>query len=229
MAIYGIADLHLDSSGEKPMDIFGKKWDRHEEKIFEYWQETVKSEDLVLIPGDVSWALKAEEAYIDLKKIDELPGKKVISKGNHDYWWVTKSKLESLQLDTIHFLYNDSFIYKDIAICGTRGWPPKDSDEFDEHDEKIYSREVNRLDLSLSSIKADVKTKVAMLHYPPFNMENREPNEFINVMLKHGVSICVYGHLHSEGHRLAFEGDIEGIDFYCISSDYIDFKLKQLL
>jgi len=229
MTIYGIADLHLDSSGEKQMDVFGENWNEHEKKIFDYWRKTVKEDDLVLIPGDISWALKPEAAYEDLKKIEELPGIKVISKGNHDYWWVTKNKLELLGLKTIHFLHNNNYIYNNIAICGTRGWPPKDSDEFDIHDEKIFNRELNRLSLSLDSVKTQVDKKIAILHYPPFNIRSREPNEFVEVMLSKGVSICVYGHLHAEGHKFAIEGNIKGIEFHCISSDFINFKLKKLL
>lgn len=229
MAIYGIADLHLDSIGEKPMDVFGVNWINHEKKIFESWRTQVKDEDLVLIPGDISWALKLQQAYEDLKKIDELPGLKVISKGNHDYWWETKKKLMNLNLKTIHFLCNDSLIFDNIAICGTRGWISRDSDEFDIHDEKVFSRELNRLQLSLSSVKENVSKKIAMIHYPPFNMENQSLNEFVDMMKDYNVDICVYGHLHSEGHKYAKEGIFDGIEFHCIACDYIDFKPKRLL
>lgn len=228
MAIYGIGDLHLDFTGQKPMNIFGPNWEKHEEKIFESWRRVVRENDLVLIPGDVSWASKLYDAYEDLKKIDELPGIKVISKGNHDYWWETKTKMNALGLKTIHFLFNDSFIYDDVAICGTRGWPAKDSDEFDSHDEKIFDREINRLKLSLNSSDG-VKKKVVMLHYPPFNVTDSKPNEFAKVMKEYGVYLCVYGHLHGEGHRLVVNGTIDGIDYVCISSDYLDFKLEKIL
>lgn len=223
MAIYGIADLHLDSTGDKPMDIFGENWTNHQEKIFNNWRNIITEDDIVLIAGDISWALRLPDAYIDLKKIDQLPGKKVISRGNHDYWWSTKSKLKELDLKTIHFLHNDSFLYNSIVISGARGWAAKDSDEFDSHDEKIFAREINRLDISLSSIKDNILKKIVMIHYPPFNMENKSPNEFVEVMIKHKVDKCVYGHLHGEGHKFAVEGKIEGIDFQCISSDYINF------
>lgn len=228
VAVYGIADLHLDSIGDKPMDIFGDNWVNHQGKIFNNWKDIVSVNDIVLIAGDVSWALRLSEAYIDLKKIDELPGHKVISRGNHDYWWSTKSKLEGLDLKTIHFLHNDSYVYDSIVICGTRGWAPKDSDEFDSHDEKIFAREVNRLDLSLSSIKDSMLEKIVMIHYPPFNTENKSPNEFADIMKKHNVTKCIYGHLHGEGHKFAVEGDVEGIDFHCISSDYINFIPKKI-
>lgn len=229
LALYGIADLHLDSTGQKPMDIFGDNWIKHQEKIFNNWKNIISDDDVVLIAGDISWALRLSEAYIDLKKIDELPGHKVISRGNHDYWWSTKSKLEALNLKTIHFLHNDSYIYNSIVICGTRGWPPKDSDEFDPHDEKIFAREVNRLDLSLSHIKDNELQKIVMIHYPPFNIENKKPNEFVDVMKKYNVRKCVYGHLHGEGHKYAVEGNIGEIDFHCISSDYINFIPKKII
>jgi len=223
VAIYGIADLHLDFSKEKSMDIFGEMWVNHEEKIFKNWKNIIKEDDVVLIPGDISWALKLKEAKLDLDRIDKLPGHKVISKGNHDYWWQTRSKLNSLENETIHYISNDSYIYNDIAICGTRGWSPKDSDEYKVKDEKIFSRELNRLELSILSAGEKVNKKIAMIHYPPFNIDGT-PNEFVDIMKKHGVSICVYGHLHSEGHKFVVEGEIEGIEFYCIASDYIKFE-----
>ncbi|WP_083238821.1 metallophosphoesterase [Caloranaerobacter ferrireducens] len=228
MSIYGISDLHLDFSGEKPMDIFGDNWLDHEVKIFENWKQIVNEEDLVLVPGDVSWAMKLDDAYIDLLKIDQLPGIKVITKGNHDYWWSTKSKLKALKFNTIHFLQNDYFLYKSIGICGTRGWISKDNDEFGEKDEKIFNRELNRLKLSLESIKEDVKEIIVMLHYPPFNIDG-SPNEFVEIMNQYNVSTCVYGHLHGEGHKFAVEGEIGGIKFHCISCDFIDFRPKRLL
>ena len=229
MAIYSISDLHLDYSKEKPMDIFGTNWEDHEEKIFKSWKEKVKEDDLVLIPGDISWALKLQEAKKDLDRIDELLGRKIISKGNHDLWWQSKSKLNAFSLNTIDFLQNEHFLYRDIAIAGTRGWPPRDSDEFDDHDEKVFKREVNRLDISLGSIKKNVSKKIVMIHHPPFNFSDSSPNEFVEVMKNHNVDICIYGHLHADGHKFAVEGNIEGIEFHCVSSDYINFELKKII
>lgn len=223
--IYAIGDLHFDSTKEKPMDIFGDNWKDHEEKIIKNWQQSISEDDLVLIPGDISWALKLQEAENDLKRIDTLPGKKVISKGNHDYWWVSLNKLNNLQLDTIFFIQNNSYIYKDVGIGGTRGWISKDSDDFDENDLRVYKRELHRLRLSLESIDDEVNKKIVMLHYPPFKMD-LEPNDFHDIMLEHEVAICLYGHLHSDGHKFARENKIDGIEYYCIASDYIDFKPK---
>lgn len=229
MAIYSISDLHLDYSKEKPMDIFGDNWQDHEGQIFKNWNDKVKEDDLVLVPGDITWALKLEDAKKDLDRIDGLMGKKIISKGNHDLWWQSKSKLKSLNLKTIDFLQNEHFTYENVAIAGTRGWSPKDSDEFDEHDEKIFNRELNRLELSLKSIRTKPSKKIAMIHYPPFNFKDRSTNEFVEMMKKHEVDICIYGHLHGEGHKFALEGTIEGIDFHCVASDYINFDLKKIL
>jgi len=226
--IYALGDLHLDYSKEKPMDVFGPKWKDHEAKIFDSWIDIVKEDDLVLIPGDVSWGLKLDEAYNDLKRIDELPGTKIITKGNHDYWWESKKKLEELNLNSIFFLQNDSYTYGNIFVTGCRGWITNDSDNFTQHDEKIYSRELHRLELSLKSIEKNDGTIITMIHYPPFNMDAK-PNDFVFLMKKYRVDICIYGHLHSEGHKYVVEGDIEGIKFICVSSDYINFIPKKIL
>ena len=228
MTVYGIADLHMDYKKEKPMDVFGRKWINHEENIFNDWKSVVKEDDLVLIPGDISWALKLEDAFYDLEKINSLPGIKVLSRGNHDYWWGTKSKLNSLGLNTLHFLHNDMFVHNRVAICGTRGWISKDSDEFKQKDIKIFDRELNRLKLSLEGVKDKADKIIVMIHYPPFNVDGT-PNEFVSIMKDYNVDKCVYGHLHSEGHKYVVEGTFEGIEFFCIACDYIDFKLKKIL
>lgn len=229
MSIFAIGDLHLDGSGKKPMDIFGEEWINHEGKIFKSWVESVDNDDLILVPGDISWALKLEEAYFDLKRIDELPGIKILIKGNHDYWWESKKKLKELGLESIFFLQNDCFVKDNVAIAGARGWISKDYEEFNEHDEKIYNRELNRLELSLKAVDKDVDSILVMLHYPPFNIKDNSPNEFVSLMKQYNVSMCLYGHLHSQGHKFAVEGNVEGINFLCVSSDYLDFKLKKIL
>ena len=225
--IYGIGDLHLDYSKEKPMDIFGDNWINHEEEIFKNWEAQVKDEDLILLPGDISWALKLDKAYYDLKRIDALPGRKIITKGNHDYWWQGLKKMNALDLNTITFLQNNSYIYNNIGIGGSRGWAAEDTEDFDSQDEKIFNRELNRLELSLASI-GKVDMKIAMLHYPPFNMDGT-PNRFVHILEKYRVDICIYGHLHSEGHKFVVEDIIHGIQFYCVSSDYINFIPKIII
>lgn len=226
--IYGIGDLHLDYFKEKPMDIFGTNWLNHEEQIFNNWKKIIKEEDLVLLPGDISWALKINEAYYDLKRIDELPGKKIITKGNHDYWWSGPKKLEALNLNTISFIQNNHYIYENVGISGTRGWIAEDVEGFNEQDKKIFNREIHRLELSLSSLGDNVEKKIVMIHYPPFNMDSTA-NRFVDIMIKYNVDICIYGHLHGEGHKFIKEGNICGIQFYCVSSDYINFKPKKIL
>ena len=226
--IYGIGDLHFDYSKNKPMDIFGDNWIDHEDQIINNWKSKIKDEDLVLIPGDISWALRLDAAYHDLKRIHELPGKKAFIKGNHDYWWQSLKKLTDLGFDSIEYLQNTALDFGDYIISGTRGWISKDSESFDENDEKVYSRELMRLRLSLSDIMDKDKKRIVMLHYPPFNMD-LSPNEFVAVMQEFEVDTCIYGHLHSDGHKFAVEGNIEGINFHCVSSDYIDFNPKFLM
>lgn len=226
--IYGIGDLHFDYSKDKPMDVFGDNWIEHEEQIMNNWKSIVEDDDLVLIPGDISWALKLEDAYYDLKRINELPGRKVISKGNHDYWWQSLKKINDLGFNSIYFIQNTSYIYDNISISGTRGWIAKDNINFTEADEKVFRRELLRLEMSLNNIQEEVERKIVMLHYPPFNVDS-QANEFVDLMKDHDVDICVYGHLHAEGHKHVIEGNIDGIDFHCISSDYIKFMPKLII
>ncbi|WP_353096806.1 metallophosphoesterase [Tissierella praeacuta] len=226
--IFAIGDLHFDNTGEKPMDVFGESWLNHEERIISNWKSIVGEDDLVLLAGDTSWALKLEEAYDDLLKINKLPGKKIIIKGNHDYWWNSLRKLNNLGLESIDFIQNNSFIYNNVGIVGTRGWSSIDSNIADERDHKVFNRELNRLKLSLDSLKEDVDKIIVMLHYPPFNPD-LSSNEFIDIMKEYNVDICIYGHLHSAGHKYAVEGIVEGVDVHCISSDYIDFMPKKIL
>lgn len=226
--IYAIGDLHFDYSKDKPMDIFGENWIDHEKRIIKNWKAKVKDEDLVLIPGDISWALKLDEAVHDLRRIDKLPGKKILSKGNHDYWWQSLKKMEDLSLETISFIQNNHFEHENVYIGGTRGWVDRDNEGFEEDDEKIFRRELLRLEMSLDKMKIKDNKKIVMLHYPPFN-GRLEPNEFVDLMKRYNVDICIYGHLHSEGHKYVVEGDIEGIDFYCVASDFIDFDPKIIM
>lgn len=231
--VYAIADLHFDSIGDKPMDIFGENWEDHETKIMKNWKEIINDEDIVLLPGDISWALRNDEAYKDLEKIESLPGRKIIIKGNHDYWWVSLKKLKDMNFKSIDFLQNNSFVYNKIAFAGTRGWSDIDltkelGDSDINHDEKVFSRELNRLELSLKSINEEYEKLIVMLHYPPFDM-NLEPNEFGEILEKYNVDVCLYGHLHGDGHKFVKEGSINGIEYICVASDYIDFIPKIIL
>ncbi len=226
--IWAIGDLHFDFTKEKSMEIFGENWKDHEDKIIEYWKDNVKEDDLVLVAGDISWALKLSDSLGDLNRINDLPGQKCFIKGNHDFWWSTKSKLRKLNLSKIHFLFNDSFTYGDYIICGTRGWIPKDSSEFTEDDEKIYRRELMRLEASLENANHENKKIICIIHYPPFTTKGKA-NDFLELMEKYKVSFCVYGHLHGEGHEFIKEGNYLGIDIKCVSSDYLDFELLRLV
>ncbi len=226
--IFAIGDLHLDHSGEKPMDIFGDRWIGHEKKIVDNWKEQVKEGDLVLIPGDVSWGLRLADAEPDLRLIDSLPGEKLIIKGNHDYWWESMSKLDGLGLRTIRFMRNTAERYNNVGIAGTRGWMSRDSEGFSEGDEKIFKRELARLESSLLAIDRECTTRIVMIHYPPFDNKLR-PNEFIDIMNKYKVDICIYGHLHAEGHKYSVEGSLDGMELHLVSSDYLEFRLKQIL
>ncbi|WP_455257230.1 metallophosphoesterase, partial [Peptoniphilus asaccharolyticus] len=187
----------------------------------------VKEDDLVLLPGDISWGLRLSESVIDLKLTDELPGYKIISKGNHDYWWSSINKLNELELKKTKFLYNNAQTFGDYAIVGTRGWISKDMSEFKKPDEKIYNREVIRLE---NSIKAAEKGKklIAMIHYPPYN-QDFTANEFSDLLTASGVEICIYGHLHAEGHKQVFEGMKNDVLYKCVSSDYINFELQEIV
>ncbi|MDO5715166.1 MAG: metallophosphoesterase [Tissierellia bacterium] len=223
--IFAIGDLHFDHSKKKPMDIFGPNWIDHEEKIMKYWKDQVGPQDVVLLVGDISWGLKLKDAVNDLHRIHQLPGQKIISKGNHDYWWSSLGKMKGLGFHSLHFLNNNSYTIGDIGICGTRGWAPRDSQEFSQQDEKIYLREVGRLKLSLDSVKQ--KEKIAMIHYPPFN-QDFTPNEFSKMLADYNVRHCIYGHLHGPGHRYVFNGELLGVKYQCVASDYVDFKLQKI-
>lgn len=229
MALYGIGDLHLSNRVDKPMDIFGPQWTLHYEKIKENWLVKVKPEDAVLITGDTSWGMKMEDAMEDLEWINQLPGKKIIIKGNHDYWWGSISRLNSL-FESIGFLQNNFFIYGGYAICGTRGWICPNDNKFTEQDEKVYLREVQRLKLSLEAArKAGYNDIIGMLHYPPTN-EKLEPSLFTEVMEFYEVQQVVYGHLHGEEFfQYGLQGVHKGVLYRLVSCDYLDFDLLRLL
>ncbi|MGL4873199.1 MAG: metallophosphoesterase [Clostridium sp.] len=227
MALYAISDLHLSLNTDKPMDIFGDKWTAHDEKIKENWLEKIKEEDTVLIAGDISWAMKWHESEEDLKFIDELPGKKIISKGNHDYWWASITKLNSI-FENTKFLQNNYYTYEDYAICGTRGWIPR-NDNYTEHDEKIYKRECIRLRLSLDEAKKAKYDKfIVMLHYPPTN-DKFEDSEITSILEEYKVEKVIYGHIHGYGLKNILTGMRNNVEYIMTSSDYLNFDPVMLL
>jgi len=230
MALYAVGDLHLSFSSDKPMDLFGNQWVNHYKKIEEHWDSIVYEEDTVLIPGDTSWAMTLNDAMVDLEWINRRPGRKILIKGNHDYWWGSINKLNSL-FDNMHFIQNNFFNYDDYAVCGTKGWStPIDDHRYTDKDEKIYNREANRLKLSLESAKMAGYTKfITMLHYPPTN-ESFEPSLFTNIMEEYRVEKAIYGHLHGEeSFEVGISGLMNGIEYYLVSCDYLDFKLLRIL
>ena len=227
MSLFVIGDLHLSFGTDKPMDVFGKAWSNHFDKIKEDWLSCVKPEDTVIIPGDISWAMSFEAAKIDLEWIDNLPGKKIIFKGNHDFWWVSITKMKGV-FKTIQFVHNDFAVYEDIAICGTRGWVCPNDIQFTADDERIYKREAIRLENSILAAQKEGYIKIyGVLHYPPTN-EKKEQSEFTNVFQKFGIEEVVYGHIHSkQNFKYGIKGEFEGVKYHLTSCDYLDFKLFQ--
>ena len=237
MSIYAIGDLHLSFKNPKPMNIFGENWDNHEEKIKQDWLSKVKGEDTVVLAGDFSWAMKIEDALEDFQYINELPGQKILLKGNHDYWWTTvtsmKKFLSKHNLENIDFLYNNSFEVENKILCGTRGWSLLDEDSIE--DKKIINREVGRLKLSiLDGINrfGNDKEIIAFLHYPPITQANilkNEPSPFIDILRQNKIKKCFYGHLHGSSIKDAVNGNIDEIELKLISADGVDFKLQKIV
>lgn len=223
MSVFAIADLHLSMGTDKPMDIF-KGWQDYSSRLERNWRALVSDEDTVVVAGDISWAMKLEECYADFKFINDLPGKKILLKGNHDYWWATKRKiddyLKSNGFDTIQILFNNSFTVEGITICGSRGWY-YDADT--EADIKVINREVGRLKLSLDSAKQSETKPIVFLHYPPVYNE-LECTEIMDTLISYGIKECYYGHLHgAHTHKNAVTGLYKDINMHLISTDYVDF------
>ena len=228
MALYAISDLHLSLSQDKPMDIFGQNWHMHHEKIKDNWLGSISETDTVLIGGDISWSMKMEDGKKELHWIHELPGKKLIIKGNHDYWWSSITKLNNMYED-MKFIQNNHYSYENYGVCGTRGWICPGAERFEESDYKIYLRELNRMKLSLESArKAGCERIIAMIHYPPTN-EKFEVSGFTELFKEYGVEKVIYGHLHGPFHYKILKGIREDTEYLLTSCDYIDFQPIRLL
>lgn len=229
MSLFAIGDLHLSFANPKPMDLFGEKWKNHEQKIKANWLRLVEPGDTVLVCGDLSWAMRLPEAMTDLNWLDELSGAKVLIKGNHDYWWPDSvNRLRTALPPSISALHNNCLVAEGTGICGTRGWVTPGDDLFSGHDEKIYRRELLRLETSLKGAKsAGCSSLVVMLHYPPFNSQG-QASEFVDLMDAYGVGICVYGHLHAEGQDRAVTGLVKGIDYHLVACDHTGFAPVKL-
>ena len=224
MSIYAIGDLHFSTCVNKPMDIFGDNWDDHQNRIIKSWKEVVTDDDLVLVLGDTSWAINLEEAKADLDIINDLPGTKILIKGNHDFWWSSLSKLKAMYTE-MTFLQNTFYKYENLGICGSRGWLCPNEVKFDKDDEKIYKREKLRLKMSLdAAVKAGCEELIVITHYPPTN-DKLEESEFTKLFEEYNVKKVIYGHLHGkEFFDMGLRGIRNDVEYILASSDYIDFK-----
>ena len=228
MALYAIGDLHLSLAKDKPMDIFGDKWTNHAEKLKSGFS-SLSADDVCVVCGDISWGMGLEETREDFRFIHSLPGKKIVLKGNHDYWWSTAAKAKKFfaenEIDSIDILHNNCFEYGEYAICGTRGWFYEEEKRV-EHDKKIMLRELMRLEASLK--EAGDRKKLVFLHYPPIYMKY-ECGEILELFKSYDVKLCCYGHIHGKGCAHAFNGWRGATEFRLVSADYVDFTPVKLL
>ena len=234
--IYTIADLHLSFNENKPMNIFGTNWEGHAEKIKKDWLNKVKENDTVIIPGDFSWSMHLKDTLKDFEYLNDLPGKKILLKGNHDYWWTTVKSMQGFieenNFKNIDFLLNNSYLIEDKIICGTRGWTLANLDT--ENSKKMIKRECNRLELSIQdgiNKYGNEKEIIVFMHYPPilkYNIENNEMTDFIKVLKKYNIKRCYYGHLHSTSINDAVETKCFEIDLKLVSADGAKFKLTKI-
>ncbi|HEV8052148.1 MAG TPA: metallophosphoesterase [Parachlamydiaceae bacterium] len=242
MTVWALADLHFSFGvPDKNMDVFGNQWKDHPEKIRRNWLENIHEKDLVLLPGDISWAMRLEDARADLDWIHALPGTKVMIRGNHDYWWSSLKKIEEILPPSIHLIQNNVFTWNNIAIGGARMWDtpeysfknyvdyienPRENNLTKVSDpkemEKIFERELNRLEFSLKLMPKDSSTRIAMTHYPPIGAEML-PSRVSTLLKKYGISVCVFGHLHNIKANALPYGTKDGVRYILTSCDYLDF------
>jgi len=223
--IFALADLHLSSSGEKPMEIFGELWKDHPARMAAAWDQRVGSDDVVLLPGDLSWARDLDEAAPDLRWIGQRPGRKLLLRGNHDSWWSGLAKVRAALPAGCDLLQNEAVQLGGWVVVGSRGWTDPDDPQSSPADARVFARELDRLRLSIADADrrfGRVAPRLAMLHYPP-RLRGREPSAVVPILEAAGVSICVYGHLHGEDHRLAVSGEKRGIEYFFVAADAVDF------
>lgn len=228
MSLYVMGDLHLSLGSNKPMDVFGGRWKNYVNKLLEGFS-MVKPEDTTVLCGDLSWGMSLQEAREDFLFIHRLPGKKIILKGNHDFWWSTASKayrfFEENGIDSISILNNNCYFYGETALCGTRGWFYEE-EKGDGHDRKMMARELLRLESSLKA--AGAREKLVFLHYPP-KLLNYECPEIVDMLERYGVRDCYYGHLHSGGCAMAWQGEHRGTRYHLVSADHLLFIPLKIL
>lgn len=223
MALYALGDLHLAFGADKPMDVFGGRWQGYTQKLRD-GLSILRPDDTLVIPGDFCWALDLESAAPDFEFLESFPGRKLLVKGNHDYWWNTASKFtkfcQAHGFENLYLLHNNCHFYGDLALCGTRGWFFEEDQE-GTHDEKVFRRELIRLEASLKA--AGDHEKICFLHYPPRYRGYTCP-EILELLSRYKVKGCYYGHLHGDSHKLAIEGQYAGTEFSLVASDYVNFK-----
>ena len=224
MALYAMGDTHLSLGTDKPMDVFGGGWTGYVDKLREGFAQ-VAPEDTVVVCGDISWGMSLEQARADFAFLDALPGRKILLKGNHDYWWNTAAKMHAFFAEngftTLHLLHNNCQLYGDLALCGTRGWFYEETG-----DQKVFNRELIRLEASLKA--AGEREKLCFLHYPPLYQGYR-CQEIIDLMERYGATRCYYGHLHGGSHRLAVSGRQGGVEYHLVAADYLGFQPEKIL
>lgn len=231
MKVYAISDLHLSATGEKPMEVFGFKWKDYVRKIKEDWQSKVTDEDVVLIAGDISWAMKLPDAVKDINYFMEgLKGKVVFIRGNHDYWWQSLTKIRKAMPGNCYVLQNDCIKLGNVIIGGTRGWCVEGSPDFKEEDRKLYNRETERMKLvfyNINKVREEGDKVIAMIHYPPFNVK-REDSAFTQLFEQNNVDCVVYGHLHGSDSRTDLSIVKNGINYRLTSCDILNNKLVEI-
>jgi uncharacterized protein len=227
--IFGLSDLHLSFQVDKPMDIFGPVWQGHARKIKDAWLETITADDIVLVPGDISWSMRLSEAEEDFSFLGDLPGKKIIIKGNHDYWWASLSKIRQFVPESVVPLQNSSVVFGDIGIAGSRLWldPDLKLENTTPEDKKIWERELDRLRLSLQTLPRGLRTKIIMTHFPPISLDGK-PSRAVAIAGEFGCDIWVFGHMHLGGNLDygGFNRTVADIRFEFVSADYLDFRPK---
>jgi predicted phosphohydrolase len=251
MSIFALADPHLSFGvPEKSMEVFGPFWAGYTKKIEKNWKEMISPDDLVLIPGDISWAMHLEDAVADLKWIHALPGTKVMIKGNHDFWWSSPKKMQEVMPSSIHFIQNNVFNWKDVSIGGTRLWDTneyqfssyidfqenprsqrKTTEELEkqkEQDQKIFERELQRLEMSLRGLNQDAKIRIALTHYPPISADLK-PSRASEILERHGIQYCVFGHLHNLKKGVSLFGEYNKIQYILSSCDYLNFSPLRII
>ena len=230
MKVFAISDLHISTNTDKPMDIFGGNWVGYLDKIKADWNEKVTDDDLVLIGGDISWAMDIADAKKDIETLEILKGKKIFIKGNHDYWWSGIGKVRDMMPEGFYALQNDSIRFDGVVICGSRCWSVPGAPDFKEQDMKIYLRETERLKLSLSAaqkLKQEGDKLIALVHFPPFNVR-RENSLFTDIFEQNGVDSVIYGHLHGKSVRSDKLVVKNGIKYYLTSCDQVENKLQEI-